>query len=80
MNAYLKEYDEKEFAEYLNDRYGDVNICGLRYGSGYALREIDPITFRCLMADMPDVWVCDDCGYEYYTQEEAEDCGKNDQI
>lgn len=53
------EMDEKEFEEYLNDCFGDVNICGLNYGAGYALKEIDPIAFRCAMVDHEEE--CQEC-------------------
>jgi hypothetical protein len=43
--------DERAYAEYLNDLYGDVEICGNEYPSGQALYDVDPIAFRVAMAD-----------------------------
>jgi hypothetical protein len=79
MNAKLKEYDDREFAQHLNDQYGDVKICGLSYGQGDALREIDPTAFDTMMADVPGVWICDECGKEYEDEDEANECCKPDE-
>jgi hypothetical protein len=74
MEAYLKEVSEKEFEENLTDIYGEVEICGMKFESGRALKEIDPIAFRCAMNDEPEIWVCDECKTEFETEEEANDC------
>ena len=37
--------DGDDYEEFLNDCYGDVNVCGYYHGSGTLLREIDPTTF-----------------------------------
>jgi hypothetical protein len=74
MPAQLKERDEKEYEDDLNDLYGDVSICGMSYAAGYALREIDPIAFRVGMSDMPDVWECSECNVEYEDELDAESC------
>lgn len=42
---------ENDFVDMLNDIYGEVEICGYKYGAGYALREIDPVAFRCALDD-----------------------------
>jgi hypothetical protein len=42
---------EAAFVDMLNDVYGEVTICGMKYGAGYALREVDPIAFRCMKSD-----------------------------
>lgn len=34
-----------EFEEYLNDSYGDVDVCGYKMASGTVLREMDTIAF-----------------------------------
>ena len=43
--------DEVEFKEYLNDMYGDINICGMSYPAGDTLEEIDPTAFDVMYAD-----------------------------
>lgn len=39
------------YAELLDEIYGEVSICGLTYSAGYALRECDPVAFRCGLHD-----------------------------
>lgn len=46
--------EEKAHADKLTGIYGEVEICGLKYGAGYALYEIDYTAFRCSMADMEE--------------------------
>ena len=43
--------DERQFADHLNDIYGDVDICGIEYPAGNALYDVDPIAFRTAMND-----------------------------
>lgn len=43
--------DEQRYAEYLNEIYENVNICGYEYPAGDALYEIDPTAFAVGMAD-----------------------------
>jgi len=47
-------FDEQEFADYLDEIYGDVEIAGLEYGTGRALYYVDPIAFRVAMSEMED--------------------------
>jgi hypothetical protein len=79
MNAKLKELDDREYEEMLNLNYGDVTICGMSYASGTALREVDPTAFDVMMADEPEVWICDECGKEYEDEDEANECCKPDE-
>lgn len=77
MDAYQREYDEKQIEEYLNEIYGTISICGMEYEAGYALRSIDPIAFRCVNADLMnsmDLWFCGECDNEFDNREEAEEC------
>lgn len=76
MNAYEKEYDERDFEDMLNENYEEVNVLGITYGAGTVLKAVDPIAFRCAMSDEPVVWVCDECGEEYSDEDEAEECCK----
>lgn len=43
--------DEKKYADYLTDLYGDVFIGSYSYNTGEALYAIDPIAFRVGMGD-----------------------------
>ena len=74
MNAYEKDVGEKEFEEMLNENYDDISVMGMTYGQGTALKELDPVAFRCAMADEPTVWVCDKCGAESEDEDEANEC------
>jgi hypothetical protein len=76
MRAELVEIDDRDFENELNDIYGDVEICGLTYGAGTALKEVDPTAFRCAMADRTPEYQCGECGQDYDNEEEAEDCCK----
>ena len=52
---YVPEYEaEQDYSEMLDDVYGVVTIAGMEYGTAYALRELDPIAFRCGMSDYLD--------------------------
>jgi len=42
---------EDQFEDYLTELYGKVDICGVEYNSGYALRELDPIAFDVAYSD-----------------------------
>jgi hypothetical protein len=72
--------DESEYEDVLNDIYGDVDICGITYNAGYALRTLDPIAFDCGLQDyineQDTTWECSKCGTEYDDEDEAEDCCK----
>ena len=43
--------DESEYDDFLNECYGEVNICGYEYQAAYALKEVDPTAYRCGCAD-----------------------------
>lgn len=82
MKAELKEYnaDDKEiinqYDEMLDETGGGYLV--ETYGASRILKEVDPIAYNCGMNDfidiLPEVWVCNECGEEYDTEEEAEGC------
>lgn len=39
--------DDSEFVQYLNDIYGQVDVCGYKYDAGSVLEDTDPVAFRC---------------------------------
>lgn len=48
----LSERDITEaFESELEEIYGEVEICGLKYSAVRALQEVDPIAYRCAFAD-----------------------------
>ena len=72
-----EKYDEDSFEEMLNEIYGEVEICGYSYSAGYALKELDPIAYRCDLADMQeyeDVYICPICNDEHDDEEDALYC------
>lgn len=40
-----------EFLEMLNDEYPVVDLAGIEYSFGYALKELDPIRFEVMYSD-----------------------------
>jgi len=74
----LKELDEEAYEELLTEIYGTVKVGNLEWDAGSIVREMDPIAFRCGMAEEPEVWLCDECGAEYETEQEAKDCEQDD--
>ena len=76
--AELIEIDEREYQEKLTEIYGTINICGMTFDAGYALKELDPTAFRCGMADEPEQWKCTECDTIHDSEEEAEECCKED--
>ena len=62
---------EDEYESYLNDVYGEVDVCGSAFLAGSVLREMDPIAFTCGCND----WVDDNYtivdGDKYYTKDDV---------
>ena len=78
------EMTNEQYKDRLREIYGDeVNVCGLKYDSANTLEEIDPIAFRCgkndIESEEPVKWRCDECDSEYETEEEAEECCKEEE-
>lgn len=42
---------EQEFMDMLNDEYPPVDLAGIEYSFGYALKELDPIRFNIMFND-----------------------------
>ena len=78
VNATLIEYDESEVEDFLTEIYGQVDVCGYKYDSGALLKEIDPVAFRCVEADMPISWQCEKCCTTYEDEDEANECCAED--
>jgi hypothetical protein len=73
MNAYLKEWDEDEIAEWLDSVYEPIEFAGMTIHAS-DMKDIDPVMFRCVASDMEDVWICDSCDTEHETEEAANEC------
>ena len=48
-----------EYDDMLDDSYGEVDICGMKYQSSRALKELDPTAYRCGLNDYNDSELCD---------------------
>ena len=46
LDDFQVERDEGDYEDYLNANYGDVDVCGMTFSAGSALRELDPTAFR----------------------------------
>jgi hypothetical protein len=55
-----RELTEKDYDEFLDEVYGDVQIAGLKYSTSLALKEIDPVAYRCGFADWESEWEPDE--------------------
>lgn len=51
--------DDSYYAEMLDELYSTVSICGYEYSASHALKELDPIAYRCGMVDYYDSLECD---------------------
>ena len=49
VNEALERYDDM-----LNECYGEIDICGLKYNAAYALKRLDPTAYGCGMNDWLD--------------------------
>ena len=38
---------DEEYNEYLDNIFDEVEVCGMTYNVSYALKELDPIAYRC---------------------------------
>ena len=62
---------EDMYEEMLNECYEPVSICGFNYDQGHALRNLDPIAFRCGVSEW-DSEEFVEIGYSDMTDEEVE--------
>ena len=73
-----QEISERQYMDILDEAYGEVEICGMKYSSGYALKQLDETAFRCGKVDYEDTldrkWECGECGQEFDDEDEANQC------
>ena len=68
---------KRNYLEMLNDCYEPVKICGYEYAQGDALLAIDPVAFRCGLADYisaqldDEIWV--EIQGDFYWKSDVED-------
>ena len=41
------EAHDDEFVEYLDDLYGQIEVCGYMYYAGELFKNVDPVAFQC---------------------------------
>lgn len=66
---------ESSYQEMLNDIYGTVKIAGLDYETATALASVDPVAYRCGLADycgQDDNWFVEYSG-TYYVSDSLKD-------
>ena len=54
------------FEEMLDDVYGTVSVAGMEYGTARALKELDPIAYRCWMLDYIDGAEVEEVSFETF--------------
>ena len=42
---------EERYDEMLDDCFGDINVCGMLWAASTVLKRVDPIAYRCGLAD-----------------------------
>ena len=78
------ELTDSEYEDYLDELYGEVEVCGCNYSAGRTLREVDPTAFRCGKSDYESEqdsenprYACGECGEIFEgdsAEDEAEEC------
>jgi DNA-directed RNA polymerase subunit RPC12/RpoP len=79
MRAKEVEAKEVDYCDYIDECYGEVEVCGYKYPSSQVLQEVDPIAFRVGFSDWSSEnqkYKCDECGEEFDNESDAEDCCK----
>ena len=55
-----------QFEEMLDEVYGTVSVAGMEYGTARALRDLDPIAYRCWMLDYIDGAEVEEVSFETF--------------
>lgn len=66
IDGFEYETSESEYDEFLDECYGDVEICGSTYSTSHALKELNPTAYRCGKVDYDD-------NYDYTATVEYQD-------
>ena len=61
---------ESEYDYFLDQNYGEVNICGLTYSASSALKNLDPIAYSCSKSDYESNFDLENCAE--YTEKRDE--------
>ena len=52
---------EEQFNEFLDEVHSEVEVMGMTYSASYALKELDPIAYRCAKLDYESNFDVSDC-------------------
>lgn len=64
------ESTDDEYDSYLDECYGDIDVCGSSYTASYALKNLDPTAYRCGKSDYDSEKDLDDVEeYQKLTEE-----------
>jgi len=55
-----------QFEEMLDEVYGTVSVAGMEYDTARALKELDPIAYRCGMLDYVDSLDMEEVSFETF--------------
>ena len=47
------------YDDFLNDVYGEVEIMGMKYETSYAIKDLDPVAYKCGFNDWLDSQLTD---------------------
>ena len=72
--ARLVEYSESEVVDWIDETNPGVIVLGMSYSPGEIIRELDSVAFRCIEAERPERWECEECDKEHESEEEANQC------
>lgn len=74
---------EEAYDDYLDDLYGEIEICGVKYSASVAFYRIDEIAYNCGFSEWldyelsEDISVTFDDGHSYYRGSEIEELIEN---
>ena len=51
----VREYAEDNFDNFIDEMYGEIEICGLSYYASNALKRVDEVAYRCGICDYEDM-------------------------
>ena len=52
---------DEDYDNFLDDVYGDVQVCSMEYSTSQALKLLDPVAYRCGKSDFESNYDLDDC-------------------
>ena len=65
------EAEEQDVLNMLDELYEEVKIGELTFSPSEIIRKLDPVALRCMVADEPVRYECDDCNEMFDDEDEA---------